>query len=244
MISGNKEEIKYQIKFDFDSWREYILNGLCIASFIVMIIGFPDSKSHKPAILWLIFTGLGSLVFLGITRLTTDDHLLIDFSENTIWVHNKILFFKNIYRHCSITDISEVKLHTERRNTKHSSYTDFSIHLTLPGSNVRKSVNKVSMKYETGVQFDFSVGTLRDQAVKIADAAGCRVVYSDKIPMDEQLQPGNSKKIDEFSRVKTMEVTDQTPVSSEIASQDKSCLSCGGTVPPENKFCIHCGNPM
>ncbi len=255
---NSSEDFESRIKFDFNSWKEYILNILCLASFIAIIIGLPGKHSYqgKPEI---IIAGVCALIFFGLIRWTTDDYILIDLSTNSILVHNKIFFFKSIKYHCAISDILEVRLHSQLRCTKYATYMDFSIHLLLPGNVLRKSLDVVSMPPQPGHQFNDNVRRLRDDAVKLARVAECRVLYSDKIPPKERLQPGDEKQLEESIRVEKIEEKRKLPVpASKVPSpvpagviesdflcvNDKICPSCGKGVPMENIFCNHCGRSL
>ena len=182
------------VKFDFESTREWFFTAFIIIGVFIMCLGFGGKHGHPPPNIAIIFAGLVTGIISAMARFSTDDYMIFDPDTGYILLSNQFLFFKTTTFLCPVKDLLEVKLETSRRSSKSGSYTDFFIQVRIPGIGIRKDKQIVSMGETLGYQFDSSVATLRSKALKIADMAGCKITYSDKIAPEKRKQPEALKK--------------------------------------------------
>ncbi|MEQ8224415.1 MAG: zinc ribbon domain-containing protein [Candidatus Eremiobacterota bacterium] len=182
------------VKFDFESTREGCFTAFIFIGFIIMFCGLGGKHGHPPPNIAIIFAGLVTGIISAMARFSTDDYMIFDPDTGYILLSNQFLFVKTTTFLCPIKDLLEVKLETSRRSNKSGSYTDFFVQVRIPGYGIRKDKQIVSMGETLGYQFNSSVETLRSKALKIADMAGCKITYSDKIAPEKRKQPGALKK--------------------------------------------------
>ena len=257
------EDCPGPFKFDVYSWKEGILDILCLLTFSAISFGFVTAASN--GLINIIYAGGAFFLFLLVLRLTTDDHIIIDYSKNSLLFHNRFLFFKKISYYCAITDIKKVILHTEIRVNKNVTYTNISLRLKLPKGVERIAANSITIRRIGEYQFDKRVAKLRNNALEIARYAGCKLSYGDKIPPEERVRarPKNwrkkisrankkkrledKKKLKKKKEISKIELMTASPVIESDFLQDvgeRICSSCGGNNPEVNIFCIHCANKI
>lgn len=240
------------IKFDYNSSLETLFNVLLIIGIMAFFFGLPSKHGHTFPPPWypgLIIIGLTMFVMFGLLRLLTNDFIMLDPIENYVIAHHKFLFIKSCQRHCQLNSLKGVKVATTIRRTKHNTYVDFNVHLIFPNGKVKKSTRKTTMTKRQGYQFDINVAEIRNWAVSIAEMAGCQVIYSDKIPPNEQLQPQTIESIG-FEPVKEINEAfspdniyipfqnNNNPFA--LSSLETKCPSCECIITSEQTICPNC----
>ncbi|MEQ8188677.1 MAG: hypothetical protein ABRQ39_11965 [Candidatus Eremiobacterota bacterium] len=200
--------VKAHIKFDnFESAREIFFTSLIIIGFLLFCIGFiPESK------LLLIFGSVISVISLFI-RLTIRETLILDSEKKCVMKYKKILFKEKFSFLCPFSHIKHVKLSDVEYETdayddrqKWASpafdrlirvkYTLFSVQLVFQDDKIRTYKKQISVSRREEYNSKEPVTILRDYALEIAGLVGCKVIYSEKIPLNERLQPPEIKEIE------------------------------------------------
>lgn len=196
------------IKFDnFESEREIFFTSLIIIGFLLFCIGFiPESK------LLLIFGSVISGISLFI-RLTIKETLILDSEKKCVMKYKKFLFKEKTEVLCPFTHIKHVKLsdveyevdaYDDRQKWAapgfdrliRVKYTLFSVHLVFLDDKRRTYKKQISVSRKEEYNSREPVVLLRDYALEIAGLVGCEVIYSEKIPLNERLQPSEIKEVE------------------------------------------------
>ncbi len=191
-MAGNTDS--EPVKFDFESTREGCFTAFIIVGLLIMCLGLGGKHGNPPPNPTIILAGLATGIIAAMARFSTDDYMTFDPDTGYILLSNQFLFVKTTTFLCPIKDLLEIKLETSQRSSKSGSYTDFFIQVRIPGYGIRKDKQVVSMGATLGYQFNSSVADLRSKALRIAEMAGCKIMYSEKIEPSKRKQPGKLQK--------------------------------------------------
>ncbi|MEQ8221454.1 MAG: hypothetical protein ABRQ37_04060 [Candidatus Eremiobacterota bacterium] len=75
-------------------------------------------------------------------------------------------------------------------------YTLFSVQLVFQDDKIRTYKKQISVSRREEYNSKEPVALLRDYALEIAGLVGCDIIYSEKIPLNERLQPSEIKEIE------------------------------------------------
>jgi len=189
------------IKFDnFESEREIFFTSLIIIGFLLFCIGFiPESK-----LLLIAGSVIGGISLF--IRLTIKETLILDSEKKCVMKYKKFLFKEKTEVLCPFSYIKHVKLSDAEYETDayddrqkwaapgfdrliRVKYTLFSVQLVFHDDKIRTYKKQISVSRREEYNSKEPVALLRDYALEIAGLVGCEVIYSEKIPLNERLQP-------------------------------------------------------
>jgi hypothetical protein len=193
------------IKFDnIESEREIFFTSLIIIGFLLFCIGF--IRENK--LLLIAGSVIGGISLF--IRLTIRETLILDLEKKSVMKYKKILFKEKIEALCPFSHIKHVKLsdveyeidaYDDSQKWAAPSfdklirvkYTLFSVQLVFQDDKTRTYKKQISVSRKEEYNSQEPVAVMRDYALEIACSVGCEVIYSEKIPLNERLQPPEIK---------------------------------------------------